>query len=94
MNNWWFALVVFGFGLLFTIFIDRQRDRSGPPEVRTRRRRWLEYWFTGRYPSKEELESEAKLESEEKLETEKKLETEGKAETEQKAESGEERKRN
>lgn len=58
MNNWWFALVVFGFGLFLTIFVDRLKDRAGPSAARRRRRRWLEYWFTGRYPSKEELEEE------------------------------------
>ena len=73
MNNWWFALVVFGFGLFFTIFVDRQRGRPGPPEVRMRRRRWIDYWFTGRYPSKEEIDEE-KLEAARKAEAEKKAE--------------------
>jgi hypothetical protein len=58
MSNWWFALVVFGFGLFLTIFIDRLKDRPGPPEERRKRRRWLEYWFLGRFPPKDDLDED------------------------------------
>lgn len=65
MNNWWYALVVFGFGLFLTIFFDRLKDRPGPSGVRRRRRRWIEYWFTGRYPSEDELWEDEELKNEE-----------------------------
>lgn len=58
MNNWWFALIVFGFGLFLAIFIDRLKDKPGPSAERRRRRRWLEYWFMGRFPSKEDDDAE------------------------------------
>jgi hypothetical protein len=58
MDNWWFALVVFGFGLFLAYFIDRLKDSPGPPLVRRERRKWLEYWFTGRFPTKKELDED------------------------------------
>lgn len=56
MNNWLFALVVLAFGVLLTVFIDRHKDKNGPPLVRRERRKWLYFWFLGRFPTKEEMD--------------------------------------
>ena len=70
MNNWWFALVVFGFGLFLAIFIDRLRAKPGPPAERRSRRRWLEYWFFGRFPAEDDKnignDAEADVKNEDK----------------------------
>ncbi len=56
MSNWLFALVVLAFGVLLAVFVDRLKAKPGPPQVRKERRKWLYYWFTGRFPTKEEME--------------------------------------
>jgi hypothetical protein len=58
MNNWWFALVVLGFGFFLTILVDRLKNKPGPPLVSRERKKWLYYWFLGRYPTKEEMDEE------------------------------------
>lgn len=69
MSNWWFALVVLGFGLFLALFIDRLKGKSRPTAESRNRRKWLTYWFIGRFPTKEEQESEEQ-ESEEQDEQE------------------------
>lgn len=65
MENWLFALIVFGFGFFLAILVDRMRARTrvpGTPRNRTDKERekskWLSYWYTGRFPSKEDLDRE------------------------------------
>lgn len=58
MSNWVFALVVVGFGLLLAIYVDRLKQRPGPRLERRDRRKWLYFWFLGRFPTKEEDERE------------------------------------
>jgi len=53
MSNWLFVLVVFAVGLLFTIYMDRRRDKPGPTAERSERRRWVEFWFFGTDPGED-----------------------------------------
>ncbi len=68
MNNWLFALVVLAFGVILALFIDRQKRAPGPPAERQDRRKWLYYWYLGRFPTKEEIREEEEEEEEEKKE--------------------------
>jgi hypothetical protein len=56
--TWLFALVVLLFGVGLAFLVDRMKlwPRRGPYASRQRaeRAKWLYYWFTGRFPSKEE----------------------------------------
>lgn len=70
MSNWWFALLVFGFGLFLALCIDRLKGKSRPTAESRSRRKWLTYWFIGRFPTKEEQEEEEQ-EAEEQEEEEK-----------------------
>ncbi|MGE4264168.1 MAG: hypothetical protein AB7E46_06825 [Desulfovibrio sp.] len=58
MPTWLFALVVLLFGVGLAFLVDRMKlwPRRGPYASRQRaeRAKWLYYWFTGRFPSKEE----------------------------------------
>ncbi|OGR35154.1 MAG: hypothetical protein A2051_11675 [Desulfovibrionales bacterium GWA2_65_9] len=56
MSNWLFALVVLAFGVLLAVFVDRLKDKPGPSQARKERRKWLYYWFLGRFPTREEME--------------------------------------
>ncbi|MHC1701255.1 MAG: hypothetical protein AB9900_09800 [Humidesulfovibrio sp.] len=58
MSNWWFALLVLGFGLCLALCIDRLKGKSHPTAESRSRRKWLTYWFIGRFPTKEEQEEE------------------------------------
>jgi len=58
MSNWWFALVVLVFGLFLALFLDRLKGKSRPTAESRNRRKWLTYWFLGRFPTKEEQEQE------------------------------------
>lgn len=60
MNNWWFALVVFGFGLLFTIFMDRRKEKPGSEQSRRQRKRWIDHWFLGIDPSRDRKDDKDK----------------------------------
>jgi hypothetical protein len=66
MNNWLFALVVLGIGLLLAFLVDRLKARPGPSAARRERRKWLYYWFAGRYPTKEEMEEEEREDNDKK----------------------------
>lgn len=82
METWLFALVVLGVGGLLAYLLDRMRlfpkgkQRLG--EFREKlldRNRWLTYWFSGRFPTKEEEEElERDVEEAEEREREKRLE--------------------
>lgn len=58
MSNWIFALVVLAFGVLLALLVDRLKRSPGPPLIRKERRKWLYYWFLGRYPTAEEIREE------------------------------------
>jgi len=60
MSNWLFVLVVFAVGLLFTIYMDRRRDKPGPLRERAERRRWIDFWFSGTDPYKDRPEEKKK----------------------------------
>lgn len=36
------------------VLVDRLKSKPGPPFARGERRKWLYFWFLGRYPTKEE----------------------------------------
>lgn len=65
MENWVFALVVLGFGIFLAILVDRMRARARVPGAKRawtdkerEKSKWLSYWYTGRFPSKEDLDRE------------------------------------
>ncbi|MDP3426991.1 MAG: hypothetical protein Q8S17_06390 [Humidesulfovibrio sp.] len=64
MSNWWFALVVLGFGLFLALYVDRLKGKSRPTAESRSRRKWLTYWFMGRFPTKEEQDLEEKEQEE------------------------------
>lgn len=71
MKTWLFALVVLGFGVLLAYLLDRMRlyRKNGRFDAqagqrRRERNRWLTYWFSGRFPTREE-ERELEQETEE-----------------------------
>ena len=65
MENWVFALIVLGFGVFLAILVDRMRARTRVPGAKhawtnkeREKSKWLSYWYTGRFPSKEDLDRE------------------------------------
>lgn len=70
MATWIFVLVVFGFGLGLAIYVDRLKSRpdtlqrprfgfgKGGLRDRMERFRWLNFWYMGRLPTKDELADE------------------------------------
>lgn len=65
MENWVFALIVLGFGVFLAILVDRMRARTRVPganrswtDKEREKSKWLSYWYTGRFPSKEDLDRE------------------------------------
>jgi len=60
MSNWLFALVVLAFGVLLALFVDRHMRSPGSRPVRQDRKKWLYFWFLGRYPTKEEMAEDDK----------------------------------
>lgn len=60
-----FAMVVLAFGVLLAVFVDRLKRKPGSLTVRRERRKWLYYWFLGRFPTKEEQKEEEEEEQEE-----------------------------
>lgn len=58
MSNWLFALVVLAFGVFLALLVDRMKRSGGPSLVRKDRRKWLYFWFLGRFPTAEEIRDE------------------------------------
>lgn len=62
MPAWVFGLVVISIGLGLAVYVDRLKSRpgSGPaePSGGRDRRRWLYYWYLGRFPDKAEEREE------------------------------------
>jgi len=58
MGKWLFGLLCLLLGLLLALFIDRLRFTRGSGPEQRERSRWLDYWFTGRFPTKEEEREE------------------------------------
>lgn len=66
MDNWQFALIVLGFGTGLAIFIDRMLARTRgrecgkqpPTEQQQEKKKWLTFWFSGKFPSAEEEKAE------------------------------------
>lgn len=65
MSDWLFALVVLAFGVFLALHVDRQKRAPGPPAERKDRRKWLYFWFLGRFPTKEEQLEEEEAERDE-----------------------------
>lgn len=82
MENWLFALVVLGVGVLLVYVLDRMRHLYRLGQVggemgrqRRERNRWLTYWFSGRFPTRdEEEELEREVEEAEEQDRERELE--------------------
>lgn len=58
MSTWVFALIVLLIGVCLAYYIDRMKVRpgsgAGEPRDRSERSKWLYFWFSGRFPNKEE----------------------------------------
>jgi hypothetical protein len=66
MSTWLFVLVVFAVGLLFTIFMDRRRDKPGPMAERSERKKWIDFWFSGTDPGDDPPRDDRKGKQEER----------------------------
>lgn len=67
MSKWLFGLLGLLFGLCLALLVDRMRfSRKSGPE-RAERRKWLYYWFMGRFPTREEEAEEEREYQEQEL---------------------------
>lgn len=58
MDKWLFGLLGLLVGLGLAVLIDRMRFLRGSGPAQTERSRWLHYWYTGRFPTREQEREE------------------------------------
>jgi hypothetical protein len=58
VGKWLFVLLGLCVGIALAVLFDRMRFNRGSGPEQTERSRWIDYWYTGRFPTPEEQKEE------------------------------------